>query len=100
VINKDDMLDWAFGLESPHHSGSIGASLSVTTIRDVLREEITWLWQKRIPQGKLVVIGGDPGLGKSYLTLDIAARVSLGGPWPDGGVSPKGDVLLISADLC
>ena len=98
MINKDEMLDWALGLESPHHSGSTGASLSVTTIRDVLREEITWLWQKRIPRGKLVVIGGDPGLGKSYLTLDIAARVSLGGPWPDGGMSPKGDVLLVSAE--
>ena len=98
MINRDEMLDWALGQESPHHSGSTGASLVVTTIRDVLREEITWLWQKRIPQGKLVVIGGDPGLGKSYLTLDIAARVSLGGPWPDGGVSPKGDVLLISAE--
>jgi hypothetical protein len=49
--------------------------------------------------GKLAVIAGDPGLGKSYASLDIAARVSLGGPWPDGsGNAPKGNVLLLSAE--
>jgi putative DNA primase/helicase len=44
-------------------------------------------------------MAGDPGLGKSYASLDIAARVTLGGPWPDGsGYAPKGNVLLLSAE--
>jgi putative DNA primase/helicase len=48
--------------------------------------------------GKLSIIAGDPGLGKSYLTLDVSARISLGGPWPDGGNAPQGNVLIISAE--
>ena len=42
---------------------------------------------------------GDPGCGKSYLTLDVAARVTTGAAWPDGtaGVSPT-EVLLLQAE--
>ena len=74
--------------------------LNVTTIKNVQHEQVNWLWPKRIPLGKLTVFGGDPGLGKSYMTLDIAARVSLGGPWPDAdsGRAPLGNVLLVSAE--
>ncbi len=38
--------------------------------------------------GKLVMLPGDPGLGKSFITLDMAARVSTGAPWPDRPSSP------------
>ena len=44
------------------------------------------------------VIAGDPGLGKSSITHDIAARVSTGAPWPDGGHAPLGTVVLLSAE--
>ena len=32
------------------------------------------------------------------MTLDVTARVSLGGPWPDGDIAPQGNVLLVSAE--
>ena len=71
----------------------------ITALQDVALEQIKPLWPKRIFLGKLAVMAGDPGLGKSYASLDIAARVSLGGPWPDGsGNAPKGNVLLLSAE--
>ena len=41
------------------------------------------------------LISGDPGLGKSFLTVDIAARVSNGYPWPDGAECPCGNVVII-----
>ena len=42
---------------------------------------------------------GDPGLGKSVLSLDLAARVSTGAPWPHAaGRSDIGDVLILSAE--
>lgn len=44
------------------------------------------------------MIAGNPGLGKSQLTLWLAAVVSTGGAWPDGGNAPAGDVLLVSAE--
>jgi predicted ATP-dependent serine protease len=40
-----------------------------------------WLWEGHIPRGMFVIIGGDPGQGKSAVGLDIAARVSTGRPF-------------------
>lgn len=54
----------------------------------VARSELAWLWPGRLPRGKLVMMAGDPGLGKSFLTMDIAARVSSGRGWPDVTVKP------------
>jgi archaellum biogenesis ATPase FlaH len=57
------------------------------------------LWPKRIPRGKLTLLIGDPGLGKSYLTLDICARVTRGGTWPDGsGMKKARNVIILSAE--
>jgi AAA domain len=46
------------------------------------------------------LIAGEPGLGKSFLTLDLAARVTTGNPWPDGphGFNEAGAVVLLSAE--
>ncbi len=44
---------------------------------------VRWLWPGRVPLGKLTLLVGDPGRGKSLLALDMAARVSRGAPWPD-----------------
>ncbi|HZA24308.1 MAG TPA: AAA family ATPase [Dehalococcoidia bacterium] len=80
-------------------SDSEEAELQITSLQDVVLEQVKPLWPKRIFLGKLAVLAGDPGLGKSYASLDIAARVSLGGPWPDGsGRAPRGNVLLLSAE--
>jgi hypothetical protein len=67
-------------------------------VADVDREQVTWLWPGRIPRGKLVVLDGDPGVGKSTLTLTIAAKVSTGSPFPDGARPERGDVILLSAE--
>jgi archaellum biogenesis ATPase FlaH len=40
--------------------------------------KVDWLWPKRIPRGTLTLLAGDPGLGKSLLTIDLAARLSRG----------------------
>jgi hypothetical protein len=46
-------------------------------------EPLPWLWPGRIPLGTLTLLVGDPGLGKSLLAADLAARVSAPQPWPD-----------------
>lgn len=63
-------------------------------------EEVDWLWRDRIPLGKLSIIAGDPGLGKSFITLDLAARVSTGSPFPGETTSraPASAVLLSAED--
>lgn len=73
--------------------------LTLTRLSDVTPERVEWLWQGRLPVGKIATLDGDPGLGKSTLALNIAATVTVGGPWPDGGHCRRsGDVLLLSAE--
>ena len=61
-------------------------------------KSIVWLWPGRIPIGKLTMLSGDPGLGKSLLTIDMGARVS-SAPWPDTPeLAPLGGVLMLSAE--
>ena len=76
----------------------VGPRLKVTTLSDVEPEEVNWLWPKRVARGKYTLLAGDAGLGKSYLSLDIAARVSVGGKWPDGGDVEQGTVLIVTAE--
>ncbi len=61
-------------------------------------EAVDWLWKDRIPLAKLTVIDGDPGLGKSMLTLDLAARVSTGKGSPDEKPLAEGGVVILSAE--
>lgn len=74
------------------------SNLTLITLDSVSPEPIEWLWEGRIPAGKLVVIEGDPGTGKSSLTLDLAARLSRGADWPDGEPSAPEEVVLMSAE--
>jgi putative DNA primase/helicase len=60
--------------------------------------EMQWLWPARIPAGRITLLVGLPGKGKSLLAIDVAARVSIGMPWPDGGVCPQGSAILITAE--
>lgn len=76
-----------------HRTGARTVSLSTVT-----PEAVSWVWPGRLPAGKLVVLDGDPSVGKSTLTVDWAARVSTGSPWPDGASCGRGDVLVLSAE--
>jgi len=70
----------------------------VTQLSTIAPEAVTWLWPGRVARGKITVLAGDPGLGKSFITLDVASRLTTGRPWPDGGVAEVGDVVLLSAE--
>ncbi len=63
---------------------------------------VDWLWPGRIPCGALTILDGDPGLGKSTVTLDLAARVSRGYAMPPGGgpsdILPANVVILSAED--
>src|SRR5262249_60731325 len=54
----------------------------------LLPRSLEWLWPGRLALGKLAILDGDPGLGKSLLTLDLCARLSTGRPFPDGSPGP------------
>lgn len=64
------------------------------TMSDVPPENIKWLWQDVFPFGKMSLISGDPGVGKSFLTMDVASRASAGLPWP-GSSHPTDPINVI-----
>jgi hypothetical protein len=74
-------------------TGEVGILIS-----DVEPERVDWLWRGRIPKGKLTVLDGDPGLGKSAATLDLAARVSAGLDLPDGTPCEAAGAVICSAE--
>jgi putative DNA primase/helicase len=65
---------------------------------EVKQRRVEWLWFGRIPLGKVTVLDGDPGLGKSAVTLDIAAQVTRGAAMPDGTRGVSGGVLVLNAE--
>ena len=68
-------------------------------VSDVQREEVSWLWKERIPRGKLTIIEGDPGEGKSFLSQAIATAITRGFGLP--GEKEKREpetVLIMSAE--
>ena len=62
-------------------------------------QKVDWLWVNRIPIGRLTLLDGDPGAGKSFLSLAVATAVSRGAALPGvtNSCSPSG-VLLMSIE--
>lgn len=65
---------------------------------EVEMKAINWLWPQRIARGKLCLIVGNPGVGKSQLTAKITATITTGGEFPDQTKCSKGKVIFISAE--
>ena len=91
---------------SPASSRTTGQQSDITTeaivvrLSDVQEQQVEWLWPNRIPLGKLTLLAGDPGLGKSFVTVDMAARVSTGKGWPDcyDQGQPVGSVVMFNCE--
>jgi len=56
--------------------------LEIVRASEIEPREIKWLWYTYIPFGKVTLLQGDPGDGKSKLMLSIAALLSSGKPLP------------------
>lgn len=63
-------------------------------------KECKWLFPGYIPAGSIVIIEGDPGLGKSTVTIDLTARLSRGHqlPFATGPEKPPCNVLMLNAE--
>ncbi len=78
---------------------AIESLLRSVRVSDVEPKPVHWLWQNKIALGKLTLMSGDPGLGKSLVTTAIATAVSLGARWPVGSDhAPRGSVVMLSAE--
>jgi len=83
------------------HPESAGFQRGVRMTRalDLKPREIDWLWAGRVPLGMMTMFAGDPKLGKSYVTLDMAAALSRGRPLPlSDRPNRPGSTILMSAE--
>jgi putative DNA primase/helicase len=94
LINMD-AGDGSVATKSP----PVEPSIIMTRVSDITPEKIEWLWPGIIASGRVTGIVGLPGIGKSQLVLDVAARVSTGRDWPGGASNGKpGQVIILSAE--
>jgi hypothetical protein len=72
--------------------------IALASFAEVQQRTMEWLWPNWVPLGKLAILDGDPGLGKSTLLFDLAARVSNDGIMPDGLQGAAGSVIILNAE--
>ena len=71
----------------------------MTCAFDLEPRDVEWLWAGRVPLGMITMFAGDPKLGKSFVTLAMAAAVSRGVPLPMSDVPNRpGSTILMSAE--
>ena len=72
--------------------------LKLISLEDVAVEPVRWLWYPYIPLGKLTILYGDPGEGKTTLALWIAAACSRGQALPGGETGEPLTILYQTAE--
>jgi len=78
---------------------STATSLAWRRASDIESKPVNWLWDRRFARGKISLIAGMPGKGKSQITISIAAIVSKGSTWPAGdGKAETGNIIILSAE--
>jgi len=78
----------------------VSARLELVRFSDVEEKDRSWLWPRYVPAGTFVLWDGDPGLGKSTLAVDMAARISTGRAMLDGsgGGPPRSSLFFSDED--
>ena len=90
--------------QKPHQGKEPGKTVEtdlapvVVPMSEVDPREVQWLWHNRIAAGRLSLIIGAPGAGKSFFSCDLASRISTGTPLPDGSSCERGSVVLITQE--
>jgi hypothetical protein len=77
------------------------AVVNIVRLADVEERAVNWLWPRRIPQAAITTIDADPGLGKTFVSEDIAGRYTTGSPMPneaEGIIRAPGNVLMMNAE--
>lgn len=91
---KFDELEFKQGAGSPPRRPG---GLITQRAADIEPEPVEWLVEGAIPLGMMVVIGGQPGMGKSQIAIKLAAAVTTGQDLPDGStLSHVGSVIILA----
>lgn len=113
LANKGDCVDWLAQHPGATREDVEALPITLAEARDkpdqgprvILRRgsdvepvRVAWLWPGWLAAGKLHLVGGAPGTGKTTIAATLAAAVTIGGRWPDGSHAPAGDVVIWSGE--
>jgi hypothetical protein len=87
----------AFG-SSPSVSAASKTIVELMPSAAITPMPIRWLWCEWLAEGRLHILAGAPGAGKTTIALNLAAVVSTAGRWPDGTRAPAGNVVIWSGE--
>ena len=74
------------------------ATVALTRADELKPAEVRWIWDGWLAEGKLHLIAGHPGTGKTTLALSLAAALSRGGAFADGARAPVGSTIVWSGE--
>lgn len=83
---------------SQSSTGIDGPTVNLINASDIPIESVNWLWEGWLASGKLHILAGVAGTGKTSISLALAATVSHGGYWPDGRRAEVGKVVIWSGE--
>lgn len=98
LASKEQAKDVLDGSTSQAGKRTVTLSLASRQYRNIEPQAVEWLWHDRIALGKLSLLVGQPGLGKTFLACDIAARVSTGDAFPDGSLPATGEAAILTCE--
>lgn len=76
----------------------VGSLVRTRCAADITPEPVEWLWPGWLAAGKMHILAGAPGTGKTTLAEAFAATLSTCGRWPDGTPAPRGSTLIWSGE--
>jgi RecA-family ATPase len=85
-------------LEENAPSAEYARDVSLIRASDLEPEAISWLWPGWLAAGKMHILAGEPGTGKTTIALSLAATMTSGGRWPDGTKAEPGNVVVWSGE--
>jgi putative DNA primase/helicase len=92
-------IDAAIASPLPEDEAQPGAVVELVNAANIKPEPVAWLWPGWLAAGKLHLLAGSPGAGKTTLALSLAATTTIAGRWPDGTRCPQaGDVVVWSSE--
>ncbi len=73
-------------------------SVDLVCALDIKPEPVSWVWEGYIAQGKVHILAGPAGHGKTTILLALGATITIGGRWPDGSWAEVGDIAIWSGE--
>ena len=82
------------------HSQGVSAATGITVVKAATLqvEPIHWIWSGWLAAGKVHILAGVPGTGKTSVAMALGATITIGGRWPDGSLAQYGQILIWSAE--